>query len=664
MPPEIFASYSREDQAQVFPIVDKLRERGLNIWIDQEGIHGAKLWSQEIVNAIESSKVFILFASAKAFVSKNVTKELALASESDKHILPIFIEEAEIPPAMKYQLAGIQHLVHEQGQTDQTADNILRTLGNLDIQSAEPKPTAATTPPTTRPASKTPLVVTALVIALLALIYVFKPITTTKVNPVTTQLEAKQLDKNRIVVLPFKNIGTTGENDHIVEGIVDDLNTMLSKVDGLKVIGSISAKTYRGSDMSPSDIGQELNTGTLIQGSIQKAGEQLKINVKLIDANSGEISWAESYNGNETDRFALQSQIVKSVGENLEGVAIDDAKIDDLKKGGTTNTEAYDLVQRAKVLLNQNTKVANKEAIELLKKAVSADPNYANAYVHLGYAYTHGSGRSISPPDKNYPKAKIAFEKSLELNPINPEALAGLGDVAFFYERNLKEGRRLCKQAIKNSQIKTETIWAYYFMLQIEGRYDEMISITQKGIELDPKSPMLHQLLAFAYSLKGEDKSAEQANAKALSLSPTFQWGMHFRSMILTQAKKYDEAVDMLNRGIKDDPDNPVSIMSLGVVYWKQGKEKESLRLLAELLHRSQFEYIKSDIFSRFYVAAGDYDKAIEWVLRSKELNEPGFMGIHAHPWFKDIIKMKEYKQIYIDAGLYEELLEPLLKED
>ena len=138
MPPEIFASYSREDQAQVFPIVDKLRARGRNIWIDQEGIHGAKLWSQEIVNAIESSKVFILFASAKAFTSKNVTKELALASESDKHILPIFIEEAEIPPAMKYQLAGIQHLVHEQGQTDQTAENILRTLGNLDIQSAEP----------------------------------------------------------------------------------------------------------------------------------------------------------------------------------------------------------------------------------------------------------------------------------------------------------------------------------------------------------------------------------------------------------------------------------------------------------------------------------------------------------------------------------------------
>jgi len=133
MPPEIFASYSREDQAQVFPIVDKLRERGLNIWIDQEGIHGAKLWSQEIVNGIESSKVFILFASAKAFLSKNVTKELALASESDKYILPIFIEDAEIPPAMKYQLAGIQGVELFKMSGDAGLKYILQSLSGLGI---------------------------------------------------------------------------------------------------------------------------------------------------------------------------------------------------------------------------------------------------------------------------------------------------------------------------------------------------------------------------------------------------------------------------------------------------------------------------------------------------------------------------------------------------
>ena len=117
-----------------FPLWIGFCSFGLNIWIDQEGIHGAKLWSQEIVNAIDDSKVFILFASVTAFGSKNVTKELALASESDKHILPVFLEDAEIPAAMKYQLAGIQHLVHKPGDPEATVQNILKTLGPLDVE--------------------------------------------------------------------------------------------------------------------------------------------------------------------------------------------------------------------------------------------------------------------------------------------------------------------------------------------------------------------------------------------------------------------------------------------------------------------------------------------------------------------------------------------------
>ena len=134
MTPEVFISYSRDNSEEIFPIVDRLRSFGLNIWIDQEGIHGAKLWSQEIVNAIEDSKVFILFASVTAFESKIVTKELALASESDKHILPVFLEDAKIPAAMKYQLAGIQHLVHKPGDPEATVQNILKTLGTLDVE--------------------------------------------------------------------------------------------------------------------------------------------------------------------------------------------------------------------------------------------------------------------------------------------------------------------------------------------------------------------------------------------------------------------------------------------------------------------------------------------------------------------------------------------------
>jgi hypothetical protein len=204
MTPQIFVSYARSEQEQVFPIVEKLREKGLQLWIDHEGIHGAKLWSQEIVHAIEGCKVFILFASSTAFQSQNVTKELALASESRKHILPVFIKDAPIPTAMKYQLAGIQHLIHQKGQAQQTIDNILRTLSNLEIESAvapASEPTISHAPLRAKSVSKTPVAIAA-VVALLAVMAVMafflfkggsppeseKPVALAKVYKSTTDL--------------------------------------------------------------------------------------------------------------------------------------------------------------------------------------------------------------------------------------------------------------------------------------------------------------------------------------------------------------------------------------------------------------------------------------------------------------------------------------------
>ena len=221
-------------------------------------------------------------------------------------------------------------------------------------------------------------------------------------------------------MLPFKNIGTAGENDHIVEGIVNDLNTMLTNVDGLTVIGSISAYTLKDTEKNPTEIGKELNTCTLIQGSIQKAGPQLKINVQVIDTTSGEINWAKNFEGTDTDLFTLQSQIVKSVGENLDGIVIDEAKLNELKKNGTTNLEAYDLTQRAKSLMDERSKNSIARAIELFEQAIDLDADYADAYALLGITHADSSSVSIAYPKVAFSKAKSAYEKCLEIDPIHP----------------------------------------------------------------------------------------------------------------------------------------------------------------------------------------------------------------------------------------------------
>ena len=417
MPPEIFASYSREDQAQVFPIVDKLRERGLNIWIDQEGIHGAKLWSQEIVNAIDNSKVFILFASAKAFHSKNVTKELALASESDKHILPIFIEDAEIPAAMKYQLAGIQHLVHEQGQTDQTADNILRTLGNLDIQSTEPPPTTVTAAPATKPASKTPLIAAALVIALAVIAFLlFKGDNTQETSATSTTTKTYKSTIDLCVV----TISEDGEGAKVSKDnreLRNELSAKLARFSDYKVI--------RGETLSPDattqeflDLAKKVKADFILQAAIDS--DQKRVNTLLFDGNDGRNFWAKSLTDEDID--ISKSFVDEATGIVAAHTAGHDGAIHRnlLKKALVKKEEdltPMELLQLGKSVWEDESKENNLKAIGHLEKCIELNPEISTAYAVLSEVYLNDIRREYNEIEDALKKAKEASKRSLQLNP-------------------------------------------------------------------------------------------------------------------------------------------------------------------------------------------------------------------------------------------------------
>jgi len=484
MPPEIFASYSREDQAQVFPIVDKLRERGLNIWIDQEGIHGAKLWSQEIVNAIESSKVFILFASAKAFTSKNVTKELALASESDKHILPIFIEEAEIPAAMKYQLAGIQHLVHEQGQTEQTTDNILRTLGNLDIQSAEPQPAVATRPTAaTKPASKTPLVAACLVVALAVIAFLlFRGDSAQEVStkPATTKTYKSTTD---LCVVTLYDSGASTEVSKPNRELRDELIAKLSRFSDYKII--------TGNPISPDTATLEIlnlakNTNADFVLKVSTNSDQKRVSTQLFDGSDGQNFWTKSLT--DKDIGGGKDFVVEATGIISAHVAGYDGAIHRkiLKRALVEKDEdltPMELLQLGKSIWEEVTMDKLLKAIEYLERCIELNPEISTAYAVISEVYLHdlrgeynqipdalkkakeASRRSIQLDSNNalawiektyityHEKDLTAFEveakKAIGLNPFEPFVLASAGQFYIATGRNIELGKKYIDNAFK-----------------------------------------------------------------------------------------------------------------------------------------------------------------------------------------------------------------------
>ena len=591
MAEEVFISYGSADRERIQDLVTRLRQAGVTVWIDEAGIEGAAMWSQEIVSAINNCNILILAISTNSAQSKNVVRELALASEDDKTILPVFIEPTEIPESMKYQLAGIQRVEYFEGNEDESIGGVLRALKRLGISTDGDSPTQALgQAPTSKPQTKTKLPALALaaiaVVALLALVFILKPDDgqpTAKPSapanePATAiQPETKPLDKNRIVILPFKNIGTPGENDHIVEGIVDDLNIMLTNVDGLKVIGSVSAKTYRDSDKTPAEIGQELNAGTLLQGSIQKTGTGLKINVRLIDTASSENIWANSFSGSESDRSKFQQEIIQSIVNKTRGTLLNQSDLNSLNAGGTENSEAYSLAKRGHELLEGFSRNETKEAEELFQKAIELDPNYADAYFGLAYAEHQSPGVSLKKPKESVPSAKRYLEKALEINPSHVRSKILKLIITLKHDWNTENIFEDVDSLISKHQNNPDVLRELGVIYTHSGDHEKAITILNQGLALDPKNSWIHAGLAFSHFLAGNIKLSEKHNTTAINLRPNLQFALHIRSLILTKQNRYVEIEQQLKKAIQNDDKNPVTIMSLGIVYWRSGKKRKRI---------------------------------------------------------------------------------------
>ena len=533
MPPEIFASYSREDQSQVLPIVDKLREKGLNIWIDQEGIHGAKLWSQEIVNAIESSKVFILFASAKAFLSKNVTKELALASESDKHILPIFIEDAEIPAAMKYQLAGIQHLVHEKEQTEQTADNILRTLGNLDIQSAEPQPTVTTTPSAvTKPASKSPMVAAALIVAVALISFFLFRIGKTQEDSTWKVSKLSDSLSHLCVVTNFddsKNNLVSEENRELREKII----SKLTRFKDYKVI--------QGSPFSPDSSTEEyaktaLNTDAQFVLHIFYGRNMHTINAKAYENTNKTFFWTKSLTDRDVDvekEFLEEStSIISAQIAGYDG-AIHRWIYENSQVKPEKLLSAVELLANAKEIweMQGDPIIATEKALRFVNRSIELNPNNPSAYAVKGQIYgnaytmkhtritnslelarqacakaiqldsengiAHLARLWISMHEKDFLKSKQLVKDAKDINQNEPFLLATIGFYYLFSDKPEPElGRAYLETAIKYNS--NPQLW-YYFALGeyyvSKNNFEMALELSMKSPEISMKTPVYHWIL-------------------------------------------------------------------------------------------------------------------------------------------------------------------------
>src|SRR5579872_4411343 len=267
MPQDIFISYSSKDKEKADQLSELLASAGLSVWIDRQGIGAATSWSEEIVNALDACKAFVVMLSPSSVESKNVVRELALAFEKNKKILPLDLEPVQLPASMQYHLAGLQ-------RTSMTnIDAIIRALGKLGLEAT-------------------------------------KPPTLTLVKETST--------RKSLMVLPFEDLSPTGDNGWFADGIVSELISALTNVKVLKVADAQTTKEFKSFKGHLTTFAKEMSIRYFVQGDVRKFGDQIKISARLLDIEAGDHLWQDSMRGTMDDIFDIQEKVAGKVVDGLK----------------------------------------------------------------------------------------------------------------------------------------------------------------------------------------------------------------------------------------------------------------------------------------------------------------------------------------------------------
>jgi len=638
MSAEVFISYASKDRKRILDLVDRLESAEVSVWIDQMSIEGATMWSEEIVSAIRNCKVLILAISGNSADSKNVVKELALASEGQKNILPVYLESAEIPESMAYQLAGIQRVEFFAGDEEVGQQSVIRALAKLGVTVSEEASTAAAGAPkrtshgashaTTSEVAKSEKAAWSKIAAAVGGIAVLAAgifFLGSRGNETTEQIQAlaipQTLNTNRVVVLPFKTIGTSGDTADLGYGLVSTLTSKLQPLQNLVIIANESARKFKDTELSPKEIGQSLQVGTIVTGEIQTSGDKVQVNIRVINANTEALGWGSTFSKNKADYLDLQNEIATKLASELKG-GLDADEAQQLAQKATENAEAQAEYQAGRREWNKRSKSGFDNAIKHYEKAIDLDPGYAQPYVGLADTFLMIPLYNFGKPDAMMPKVRIYAEKAIQINPDIAGAYTSLGMLMLQYEYNWTEAEKNFKKAL---QLNPNYAIGYHWFgvyLYLSGKADEAIPVLKKGTELNPESVIIKNGLALSYWHSGEKNKAVQLLDSVLENNPFFVPCLRTKYGYII-ADLSDDSVNHLQKALKQQPNQPTINWTLFEILWARGNTEDAKDQLIEL-HAKYSDKLNKNKFAEIYFRMGKREYAYKYLeesIRAKEGN-------------------------------------------
>src|SRR5438270_394810 len=449
-----------------------------------------------------------------------------------------------------------------------------------------------------------------------------------------------------IAVLPLENLSGDVSQNYFADGMTDELITDLAQISALRVISRTSVMIYKGARKPLPQIARELNVDAVVEGTVLRSGDQVRITAQLIEASTDKHLWSQSYEGELRDTLALQSRVASAIADQIR-INLTPREQAALRNVKVVNPEAYESYLKGRDFWNKRTADGLKAALAYFKQATEEDPKYATAYSGLADAYALlGDWQyAVMTPKEAFPKAKAAAIKALELDSSLSEAHNSLAFVLDGFDWDLDAGGKEFQRAIElNPGYATAHHW-YAWHLTLLGRFDEAITEMRKAESLDPLSLIINadlaELLVIAHHY---DESIAQSR-KTIEMDPNFALAHNQLAQAYLQKHMYSEAVAELQKAVQLSGDSPTCLANLARAYVASGKRIEAVKLLNDLKRRSSTGSSNASEIAMMYASLGDTDQAMNWLEKGFEerfnpgvLLRPGFDPLRSDPRFQQLV--------------------------
>jgi serine/threonine-protein kinase len=458
-----------------------------------------------------------------------------------------------------------------------------------------------------------------------------------------------------IAVLPFLNLSSDKENEYFSDGLAEEIINALTSLENLRVAARTSAFVFRSTQQDIRHIGETLHVANVLEGSVRKAGNRVRISVQLIDVAEGRNLWSERYDREMTGVFEIQDEISQAIVGKLKvklasqsGSAVDlTHPATPLVKRYTENLEAYNLYLKGRFELYKMTREGLDASRRLFEEAIRLDPKYALAHDGLAYAWYQEAFLGFIAPREAMPKAKAAVRRALELNDGVAEAHATLGVILALYDWDWAGAERELLRSIElnGASPVSRDLFAFYYLRPV-GRIEEAISQTQEALSLDPLSILFRVHLGFLFYIQNQYEHSIAQFRKVLEMNPQYYLAQAMMGNVYTLAGHFDAALACYARAREADTDSKFVDSLEAMTLARAGRHEEAAEMLDRITRRAANDYISPVSIAYICTALGDKDRAFENLDRAIFDRDPNVLGLKSNPIFDNLRTDERYHAI------------------